>query len=196
MKKLLFAAILLIVGMSFASAQVRPGMKYNELRDMYSTRGYVKSASDPYSPGWSAFASFVVPGLGQVMSREAGRGIGFFAASTAASAFGYYEAVKLVDNVVKDSEGNAIKDANGDIQFKDENAAKKQVLLLCASGLTEGIICLWSCFDAAKVAKVKNLYNRDLNRYSIEPSFYPSVQAVQTGNGYALAPGMTFALNF
>lgn len=196
MKKVLFAIILTVVGMSAASAQVRPGMKYNELKSIYSTKGYVKADTDPYSPGWNAFASFVVPGLGQVIARETGRGIGFFAASTALSGFGYYEAYKLLDNVEKDASGKYLKDASGSIVFKDEKAAKRQVLLICAAGLSEIIVDIWACVDAAKVSKVKNLYNRDVNKYSLEPSFYPSVQAVQTGTGYSLAPGMTFALNF
>ena len=195
MKKLVFAILLLVAGMSFASAQVRPGMKYSELKSMYTTRGYSKTAGDVYSPGWSAFASFVIPGLGQVMSKEAGRGIGFFAGSTALRAFGYYEAAKLIDNAT-DGNGNINKDASGDLKFNDESAAKKQIALICAAGLSELIVDIWACADAAKVAKVKNLYNRDLKKYSIEPSFYPSVQAVQTSNGYSLAPGMTFALNF
>lgn len=195
MKKLVLAILLLVAGMSFASAQVRPGMKYNELKSMYSTRGYTKAAEDVYSPGWSAFASLVIPGLGQVMSRETGRGIGFFAGSVALSAFGYYEAAQLVDNVT-DANGNVNKDSAGNLVFKDENAAKKQVLLMCAAGLSELVVNIWACTDAAKVAKIKNLYNRDIKKYSFEPSFYPSVQAVQTSTGYALAPGMTFALNF
>lgn len=196
MKKVVFAIILIVAGMSAASAQVRPGMKYNELKSIYSTKGYIKADTDPYSPGWNAFASFVVPGLGQVIARETGRGIGFFGASTALTVFGYYEAVRLLDNVEKDASGNYIKDASGSIVFKDESAAKRQVILMFAASLSEIVVDIWACIDAAKVSKVKNLYNRDLNKYSLEPSLYPSFQAVQTGNGYALAPGLTFALSF
>ena len=171
-------------------------MKYRELKSMYSTRGYTRSSADPYSPGWSAFASYVVPGLGQAINRETGRGLRFFGASTALSAFGYYEADKLLDNIVKDENGDYKKDASGDIQFKDEKAAVRQITYLCAAGLSEVIVCLWSCIDASKVAKVKNLYSRDLRNHALEPNLYPSVQTVQTGNGCKLAPGMTLALNF
>jgi len=196
MKKLIFAIILLVAGMSASTAQVRSDMKYRELKHEYSTRGYHRNATDPYSPGWSAFASYVIPGLGQVMSRETGRGLRFFAASTAVRAFGYYQADKLLDNIVKDADGNSIKDASGDIQFIDEKAAKRQITYLCAAGLSEVFICVWSCVDAAKVAKVKNLYSRDLRNHAIEPSMYPSVQTVWSSDGYQLAPGITFAMKF
>ena len=196
MKKVIFAIFLLIAGMSVASAQVRSGMKYSELKHQYSVRGYHRSATDTYSPGWSAFASYVIPGLGQVMSRETGRGIRFFAASTAISAVGYYQADKLLDNIVKDADGNAVKDASGDIQFIDEKAAKRQITYLCAAGLSELFVCFWSCADAAKVAKVKNLYSRDLRNHAIEPSMYPSVQTVMSSNGCQLAPGITLAMKF
>ena len=196
MKRFIFAVILLVAGMSVASAQVRPGMKYNELKSVYSFRDYNKSANDPYSPGWNAFASYVLPGLGQALSREPGRGLRFFATSTAVSAFGYYEADKLLDNLVKDANGDYARDADGGIMFKDEGAAKRQVMALIASGVAEAAVCLWSCVDAARVAKIKNLYSRDVRSYTLEPSLYPSVQTVKTGSGYQLAPGVTFALNF
>ena len=134
--------------------------------------------------------------MGQALSRETGRGLRFFLTSTAISAFGYYEADKLMDNIVKDASGNYVKDSDGSYQFTDKDAAKKQIISLCAAGLSELIVCVWSCADAAKVAKVKNLYSRDLNKYSVEPSLYPSVQTIQAGDSYRLAPGMTLALKF
>ncbi len=196
MKKIIIAIFLLVAGMSVLSAQVRPGMKYREIKSMYNTRGYVKSDIDPYSPGWNAVASYMLPGLGQAVAREPGRGLRFFAASTLISAFGYYQADNLMDNLVRDENGDFVEDASGDFQFKDEAAAKKQLIALCASSISELVVCIWSCVDAAKVAKIKNLYYREARKYSLEPSLYPSVQTVQAGNSYRLAPGMTFALNF
>lgn len=97
---------------------------------------------------------------------------------------------------MKDANGDYVKDAEGNYQFNDKDAAKKQVVTLCAAGLSELIVCIWSCADAAKVAKVKNLYSRDLRKYSMEPSLYPSVQTIQTADSYRLAPGMTLAIKF
>ena len=196
MKKIIIAVIVLVAGMSVASAQVQPGMKYRELKSMYNTKGYVKSDIDPYAPVWTGIASYLLPGLGQAIVGETGRGLRFFAASTVISSFSSYTADQLIDNIVKDDYGAFVKDESGNYQLKDKAAAKRQVMALCAAGISELIVCIWSSADAAKVAKVKNLYYRDVRKYTLEPSLYPSVQTVQTGTGCRLAPGMTFALNF
>jgi hypothetical protein len=83
MKKIVILIAAFVFAASSLSAQVAPRMKYKDLKDTYNPKEYVKSANDPYSPGWSGFASFVLPGLGQVISGETGRGIAFFAGDLA-----------------------------------------------------------------------------------------------------------------
>ena len=57
------------------SVEIVPGMKYRQLKHIYNYREYVPSLTDRYSPGWSGVASFFVPGLGECINGEWGRGL-------------------------------------------------------------------------------------------------------------------------
>lgn len=59
------------------SPNIQQGLRYRQLKSMYSSKDYVRDIMDPYSPGWCAFGSFVLPGLGQICCGEWGRGLAF-----------------------------------------------------------------------------------------------------------------------
>ena len=187
---LLFAALTLSAVLSAQiRPQMQPGMKYKQLKSVYSRWDYRKDASDPYAPFWLGLSSFMTPGLGQFIAKEPGRGIAFLAGSFVISGVSSYAADDLIDL--------AIKDDSGVISFIDERAAKKDLTILLASGLAELALCIWSSVDANRIAKVKNMYYRDLcGRYGMETRMYPSVQLARTPNGLQAAPGMTLALSF
>ena len=85
MKRFFIMLAAVVLTATTLSAQIVPGMKYRDLKNMYNPRQYVRNAADPYSKGWSAVASAVVPGLGQMICKETGRGIGILAGDVALS---------------------------------------------------------------------------------------------------------------
>lgn len=197
MKKLaiLFAAIVLSATM--LSAQVVPGMKYKELKHMYNTRDYVKSAGDPYSPGWLGFGSFVVPGLGQVLSGETGRGLAIFGGSIVLDVAGSIFANRMVDCFERDSEGKLVKDAQGELICNDKDKAKRMLWGMLGTGAVALVYDIWNICDAVKVAKVKNMYNQDLQgRRSMEVGLYPSMDFAVLPDGVKPVAGMTLSVQF
>ena len=52
-----------------------PGMKYKVLKNIYDYKDYEPSIYDSRSPGGMGVASFFIPGLGQIISGEIGRGL-------------------------------------------------------------------------------------------------------------------------
>lgn len=190
---LLAAAVLMG---STLSAQVVPGMKYKELKDIYSSRDYVKSIGDPYSPFWSGIASMAVPGMGQLICGETGRGLGIIAGDIALSAGAYYCAQKFMSYAQKDADGNYVKDENGNVVMTDEEAAKKWAFGFVGvlfAGLGYDI---WNIFDAVKVAKVKNMYYNDLQRRTMEMGLYPTFDYAMTATGTAPVAGLTLSVKF
>lgn len=56
---------------------ITPNMKYKQLKRIYNYKEYEKTLADRYSPVWSGVASFFIPGLGQMISGEVGRGFAY-----------------------------------------------------------------------------------------------------------------------
>ncbi len=51
------------VNTAFSDGPVLEGLRYKELRYIYSPKMYIRQFDDRYSPGWLGVASFVIPGL-------------------------------------------------------------------------------------------------------------------------------------
>ena len=163
---------------------LRPGMRYNELKRIYST-----SQWDGYWPedryntaNWCL--NFIFPGLGQMVMGEAGRGLAFLGGATACLVFGTVYSFSY-------TMGNAFlrpEDAN---RFAGISSAC--YLALCG-------ISIWSMADAAKMAKIKNMYDRDMRNYAsnVEIKLAPWVAPAQFGIGDGIRPatGLTLALKF
>ena len=196
MKKIVVLIAAIVLTASSLSAQVAPRMKYKDLKDTYSPKEYVKSANDPYSPGWAGFASFVLPGLGQVISGETGRGIAFFAGDLAIGVAANLCADKFMEYVQTDANGKPVK-SDGKYVYTDDAAAGKwagAIIGVSAIGVANYI---WSICDARKVAKVKNMYYQNLaGKHAVGLDMYPSFDYAMTGAGARVVPGMTFALQF
>lgn len=191
---LLFATMILMG--STLSAQIAPGKKYTELKTMYNPKEYVKTSADPYSTFWAGAGSFLVPGLGQVICREAGRGIAIFAGDVALSVAASMCANKFMSYAQKDASGNYMRDSSGSLIMTDEKAARKWGVGVLGISLAGFGYWIWNICDAVKVAKVKNMYFNDLQGHSMVLDMYPSFNYTITPEGSSPVTGMTLSLKF
>ena len=152
-----------------SSLAVAPMMKYKEMAKVYDYRLYQKSLYDRYSPAGSGVASFFIPGLGQMICGEWGRGFAWLGGHVGCYMLTGISAIAESDTLV----------------------------LMSIAGLLAIDIC--AIVDGVRVAKVKNMYMEDLRRsgyYGLDVDLYPSVNYVRTTSGVQPTAGMTLALRF
>lgn len=169
MRKVIIAiACALFVFSSTSKAQAYSINKLN-----YDYRAYSPQMGDMYNPGLCGAASFLVPGLGQIVAGETGRGLAFFGGyigSTVVYVVGY----GLLINGEQQGAGT----------------------MLLGAGAMLGI-GIWSIVDAVKVAKVNNLYLRDKHRTSmIDLQMAPYVSPVSSISPAHSSAGMSVRLSF
>ena len=146
---------------------IRPGMKYRELKKYYNHKEYTRGLVQHHSPAGVGIASFFIPGLGEMICGEGWRGAAYLG--------GW-----LASNVVS---------IIGIQQLSDP------IYLVGVAGSLA--IKISSIVDAVRVAKVKNMYERDLMRaYALEVDLYPSMNYVKTASGIQPTTGLTLALRF
>ena len=192
---IIFAAVIMTA--ATLSAQVVPDMKYKELKDIYNPKDYVKSSNDPHISGLYGLASAVVPGLGQIVCGEVGRGVAVIAGDAAFGVAATVCVYKFLDYVEKDTNGNYMKDADGLFVVTDENAAKKWGYGLIGVAAGNLVYWVWNICDAVKVARVKNMYFQDLNGgRAMEINMYPTVNLAMTSQGTTPVAGMALSLQF
>ena len=151
------------------SLAVAPMMKYKEMAKVYDYRLYQKSLYDRYSPAGSGVASFFIPGLGQMICGEWGRGFAWLGGHVGCYMLTGISAIAESDTLV----------------------------LMGIAGLLAIDIC--AIVDGVRVAKVKNMYMEDLRKsgyYGLDVDLYPSVNYVRTTSGVQPTAGMTLALRF
>ena len=152
-----------------SSLAVAPMMKYKEMAKVYDYRLYQKSLYDRYSPAGSGVASFFIPGLGQMICGEWGRGFAYLGGHLGCNLLTSLSAIAESDTLV----------------------------LMGLAGMLAIDIC--AIVDGVRVAKVKNMYMEDLRRsgyYGLDVDLYPSVNYVRTTSGVQPTAGMTLALRF
>jgi TM2 domain-containing membrane protein YozV len=156
--------------------------QYMANKNKYDYRHYVYQPGDPYNPSSAAAASLFVPGLGQMISGESGRGICFLLGSTGCLVFAFAGG------------GIALNATEMDGDF-EEKTRKGVTYLFSGLAATAGI-WIWSIADASKVAKVNNMALRDKNKVSgnliIQPYF--DIQSFSTNNKTLL--GLSVNINF
>ena len=152
------------------------GMKYSEYRKFYDTRNYRSQPTDPYSRGWAGVASAIIPGLGQGVAGEWGRGALFFLGNLGMNLLSYTQ--RSVDSY-------------GNYTYTD------LYWVIFAAGLAFNI---WSVCDAVHVAIVKNMYYQDLmsmRTTQLEYSISPFVSVTpNTGDGCHSLAGLSLSLSF
>lgn len=180
----------------YSDTPIVPGMSYAELKQIYNPRDYLKAYGTRYSPGWAGFGSFLIPGLGELCCGETGRGLAFLLPNLALAGTNLALGTKLYSLIKKDSNGNVILTENG-IVYTDPAKAQSLSSIRSIVTLVDLALSIWSCVDAVRVAKVKNMYYQDLrNGYSMDFSLMPSLELAQTPTGYQPAPGLTLSLRF
>ena len=123
----------------------------------------------------------MIPGLGQMVNGEVGRGFAWLGGYIGTYALSYTGTLFMVVGA-----------------FGNEPAMAIGGLVAGAAGLA-GMVTIHVCsiVDAARIAKVKNMYERDLRkRYSFDVDLFPSVNYTQTFTGVQPVPGMTLAFSF
>lgn len=154
---------------------VVPFMNYRQLKYIYDFREYEHSYMDRFSPGWIGFASFMLPGLGEFICDEWGRGLGKLAGAAACAATGAYF---TVSSYVDDN-------WQTDIAF---------AVIFYAAALGFDI---WSIVDAIRIAKVRNMYESDMReKYAFDLNLFPSIDYIPFGNSIQQTAGLTLALRF
>lgn len=147
--------------------------QYTINKTKYDYRTYEYEKGDPYIPDVAAISSLLIPGLGQVISGEAARGLGFF---------GGYAGCWVIFGV-------------GWSEFKTSFFREGGELAL--TGILGIIIVdLWSAIDAFRVAKVNNLAWRDKNRTGLKINIQPYVNHFQTNDKHYTQTGFSVQFNF
>lgn len=199
MKKIIIAAIAMLVCMT-ASAQyigktadVVPDMKYREYKKLYDTHYYERQGVHPYSPVGSGIASFFIPGLGEIINGQTGRGLLFLGADLASAIF----LGAIISNAAYEEFDPVTDTKTIKVDLSGESAA---MVLGVLAGRT--ILNIWSIFDAAHIAKVKDMYYQDIARQYGDLSFdiEPFLSMVPEGNvmNSTLTPaaGLSMRLSF
>lgn len=150
-----------------------PGMTYRQIKNLYDHKDYVATMADEYSPVWSGVASFVLPGLGQIVCDEVGRGIAWLCG---------YVGCAIVAGI-----------GYGLTGYGSESGAITTGV--AATGMAA--VNVLSIVDAIRVAKKKNMYEQDLRKvFTCDVDLYPSVNYVQTMHGVQPTAGLTLAMRF
>lgn len=164
------------------SAAVTEGMRYRDFDDLYNYRKYKPQPDDPYNPTLAGVASFLIPGLGQGLCDEWGRGLAFFAGHALfALCFCNSEAI-----------GTAFDN------FEAGEASGRNISTL-ATGIALWLAYdIWNTVDAIHVAKIKNLYYQDLKgrQAYIQMNVSPCLTYVRTPDTNAPVMGLSLNIGF
>lgn len=174
MKKIVLILAALLIGCS-ASAQIVPTngdgpkteMKYKDLKKIYDHKDYTREQDQSYRPTGVAVASFFIPGLGEMICGEGWRGTAFLGTWLAGHFVALVGIAELSDNIYYTGVIGAL--------------ATRVV----------------STIDASRIAKVKNMYNRDLKeKNALDVSLYPSISYIKTAEGVQPTTGLTLSISF
>lgn len=154
---------------------------YKALKERYDPKDYVRMEGDTFNPVWTGVASAFIPGLGQLICGETPRGLIMLgSALVLEGVFGYcsYEL----------SSFNNDKNLGYDTTPTPHEAQSQRILTATAviTGIAGLALDVWATIDAVQMAKVKNMYRRDLK-------MYPSMNCLPDGT---MAPGFTLAMQF
>ena len=189
MKRLFITIIIAVSAFTAANAQYANNAKYRDLKEVYDHKEYVKQATDPYNVGWYDCASFFVPGIGQFLSGEIGRGLAFIGGEAILMSL-IVDAASTIDEI-------AITNEKGFITgYTDEKKGRTNMIVLLSSLGADLGLAIWSSIDARRIVKVKNMYYQDFigHENPVELGFSPSVSFVPSPTG-SIQPNAGIALN-
>ena len=187
MKKILITLLLTltsIVSMAQVSystvlnGENKPDVPYKVLKKQYDYRTYSLTTNEKYPPVAMAVASFFIPGLGQCICNEWGRGLGFFTANVALNTTSY---ILLF----------AAADSGESTESFLESIAPALICYCTTLGVD-----IWAIVDAVRVAKVKNMYFNDENYLPLNIKLEPIIALVPTCNNAQLTYGLSLKFSF
>ena len=199
MKKLTLFIFVVLIAYASASAQkvpqvqfpepvdgILPGMKYSKLKKLYDYKDYTETYLDVYNPRVMGAMSYLIPGLGQIVCGEVGRGLAWLGGT-------YFIGLTTMITSLPESEGYPAT-------AEEVNSSSGQDRAVISLALVSSYIALHICniIDAMRVAKVKNMYQNDLFRqmYSYDVDIYPSLNYTKTAAGVKPTAGVTLAFRF
>ena len=157
--------------------EIAPGMKYKELKRIYDYKDWFSTQEDEYSPALMGLCSFLIPGLGQIICDEVGRGfawlggaVGCYLLTSGTSAMG----IPLIMT------GSGVAGP----------------LVMFAGPIAMLTLDICAITDACRVAKVKNMYMTDLEKRKYSLDLHPSVDCINLSGGVQPVAGLTLALKF
>lgn len=150
--------------------------QYRVNKTRYNYRTYTYKKGDPYNPSSAGFASLIIPGLGQMISGEIGRGLLFLTGFTGCL-------VATVAGII-----------NLGTSYKGESVVGAQIAV--AGLIGAACIDLWSIGDAVKVAKVNNLALRNKHKTSYNLNVKPFLYTSENGLKHNVPVGLTFKVIF
>jgi hypothetical protein len=175
MKKTIVIVMLALICVTMTNAQ------YKVNKTKYSPKQWTYQLGDPYNPALCGVVSLLVPGVGQMIAGEGGRGAAFL---------GGYVGCWVIYGIGLGQAMAAI-DTYGEENYEGEGIG------LMAAGLISALgIGIWSIVDAVQVAKVNNLAWRDQNNQGynlkLEPYVSPLIMDDQTFTQGGLSLKITF----
>jgi hypothetical protein len=156
---------------------------YSTNKLKYDSRLYVPEFGDIYSPVLSGVCSFLMPGLGQIISGETGRGLAFLGGTTGCLLVGCVGYGLTISSIYsRGGSGNSIGPAIG-------------LMIVGFSAMTG--VYIWSIVDAVDVAKVNNMCIRDLRKTSsIKLELAPYVAQISINNQLTTPLGFSMRVSF
>ena len=165
------------IGVSLMSINAQ---NYRVNKHIYDYRMYIPEFGDAYNPTVAGVTSFFIPGLGQMLSGEIGRGIGFLGGSVAST---------LVTTVGWNVMNTGL--------YRENLSAASMGLALTLVGAAGMLgVTIASTVDAVKVAKVNNLYIRDYRKSKALLEFAPYIGQFNAGNQIVRPVGMSMCISF
>jgi uncharacterized membrane protein YsdA (DUF1294 family) len=147
--------------------------QYSINKTKYDLKAYHYQYGDPFNPGVMGFASFVIPGLGQILEGETARGFGFFGGFVGL-------------NIIKYR-----------IRKRPFSGSFSNVISLNTVRWVLGGLHLWSLFDAIHVAKVNNMVFRDQVKTTFNFQLLPYVGSYDYFKfNNEVSVGLTLLINF
>lgn len=168
MKKFILITLVVLLYANTTNAQ------YKVNRTIYNYRAYSYEAGDPYNPTLCGVLSFIIPGVGQMVAQESGRGAAFLVADIGFTIIYFIGTVQM---------GNDPAELNG-----------AGAVLIGAAGILTTTI--WATVDAVRVAKVNNLAWRDKNNTGFNLQLEPFVLPLNTNNSTEAQIGLCLRINF
>lgn len=172
------------------AGKVAPGMSYRDYKGFYRPSDYRRQPGDPYVPAVGGVCSFIIPGLGQMICGEVGRGFGYLG-----GAVGCCVLMGVGSSVAMSAAYNA---ANSGSTTGNGGLITGSLLTVAGSiGLLVVDIC--AIVDGVRVAKVKNMYEQDMRKMqssTFDMRLQPYVSTVSVGTMQTPVAGVSMSVTF